>query len=237
MSIRHFRIFIAVAEEENITKAAKKLGYSQSTVSFQIRQLEEEIGVPLFHKGEAGRKREAVMTYMGEKIYQHALVILNEQQRIAEFIQNSGALPEIKKILSKVYDLERICGKIAFGSVSPKDMLSLGQSIEALGQLGECFATMDAPQWKELFTQGDLLEDIHTLIDAAINPDAPLVIKDGNVIKTGYHPEIDSYREAGDKGKDWIRDLEIKEREATGIKSLKVKYNRIFGYKIQVICV
>ncbi|MEA5074332.1 MAG: DNA mismatch repair protein MutS [Eubacterium aggregans] len=160
--------------------------------------------------------------------------IQDRQQRIAEFIQNPGALPEIKKILSKVYDLERICGKIAFGSVSPKDMLSLGQSIEALGQLGECFATMDAPQWKELFTQGDLLEDIHTLIDAAINPDAPLVIKDGNVIKTGYHPEIDSYREAGDKGKDWIRDLEIKEREATGIKSLKVKYNRIFGYFIEV---
>jgi DNA mismatch repair protein MutS len=160
--------------------------------------------------------------------------ILHRQARIGEFLDNPGALPEIKGVLNRVYDLERICGKVAFGSCNPRDLLSLKQSISALEALQKLFMTLDAPLWQAVFAEGDSLSDIYALIDAGIDDDAPMVLKDGHVIKKGYDAQIDEYREAGTQGKNWIRDLEAQEREKTGIKSLKVKYNRVFGYFIEV---
>ncbi len=158
-----------------------------------------------------------------------AEAISHRLDRIEEFTKNPGAMPELKAILGRVYDLERICGKIAFGNCNPKDLLALKQSIEALKALNDFFQTVDAPAWQSVFGGGDDLLDVYTRIQDGIDDDAPMAIKDGRVIKAGYNAEIDTYREAGDKGKDWIRDLETRERERTGIRSLKVKYNRVFG--------
>lgn len=163
-----------------------------------------------------------------------AEAISHRLDRIEEFTKNPGAMPELKAILGRVYDLERICGKIAFGNCNPKDLLALKQSIEALKALNDFFQTVDAPAWQSVFGGGDDLLDVYTRIQDGIDDDAPMAIKDGRVIKAGYNAEIDTYREAGDKGKDWIRDLETRERERTGIRSLKVKYNRVFGYFIEV---
>lgn len=160
--------------------------------------------------------------------------IETRQQYVAELVDNPGALQDFKTILGKIYDLERICGKISFGTVNPKDMLSLKQSVGMLPALKDCINSIDAPKLQAAFGQADDLEDIYQLIASAISDDAPFVLKDGGVIKTGFNQEIDDYREAQSKGKDWLKDLESEEREKTGIKSLKVKYNRVFGYFIEV---
>ena len=149
------------------------------------------------------------------------------QNLVAELAANPGALPELKTLLTKIYDLERICGKISFGTVNPKDMLSLKQSLAMLPKLKAWISSVAAPDLQSRYSEADDLQDIFKLIDAGIADDAPFVLRDGGVIKTGYNAEIDRYREAHTKGKDWIRDLESAEREKTGIKSLKVKYNKV----------
>ena len=156
------------------------------------------------------------------------------QDMVEELYRHPGALKDLKGVLGKVYDLERICGKISFGTCNPKDMLSLKQSVSALPLLQAFFAGIDAPVFRKRYGEADLLTDIYELIEKSIDDNAPFALKDGKVIKRGYNEEIDGYREASEKGKDWIRDLELKERQRTGIKSLKVKYNRVFGYFIEI---
>lgn len=160
--------------------------------------------------------------------------IEERQSEVEELVNHPGALPDLKAVLGKIYDLERICSKVSFGSCTPKDLLSLKQSIAALPLLKAFIESIDAPRLMAHYGNADLLTDLYDLIDAAIDDDAPFVLKDGHVIKTGYNEEIDAYREASEKGKDWVCELEAKERERTGIKSLKVKYNRVFGYFIEV---
>jgi DNA mismatch repair protein MutS len=160
--------------------------------------------------------------------------IQKRQDFVEELVANPGALQDFKSVLSKIYDLERICGKIAFGTVNPKDMLSLKQSLRMLPAVKQCIYSIDAPKLQAAFGEADDLDDIYQLIQASIADDAPFVLKDGGVIKDGFNSEIDQYREAQRKGKDWLRYIESREKEATGIKSLKVKYNRVFGYFIEV---
>lgn len=160
--------------------------------------------------------------------------IKDRQNMVEELFENPGALKELKTILGKVYDLERICGKMSFGTCTPKDMLALKQSLSSLPLLKTFFESIEAPVLHKRYGENDLLKDVYTLIEESIDDEAPFVIKEGRVIKPGFHLTIDSYREAGENGKDWIRDLELKERERTGIKSLKIKYNRVFGYYIEV---
>ncbi|MBC3889426.1 DNA mismatch repair protein MutS [Acetobacterium paludosum] len=160
--------------------------------------------------------------------------IFERQGCVDAFYNNAPRLPEFKTILTKVYDLERLCGKLSFGSINPKDLLALKQSLGALPLIKDFIDTIDSEKLQQLFDNDDILEDIWDYIEKAIDDDAPMVLKDGHVIKTGFHQEIDEFREATDKGQDWIRDLECRERENTGIKNLKVKYNRIFGYFIEI---
>lgn len=160
--------------------------------------------------------------------------IEERQTLVSELVQNPGGLADLKALLSKVYDLERICGKLSFGTISPKDMLSLKQSVAMLPKIAECISTFDAPKLKEIYEDADLLTDIYDLIDAGIADDAPFVLRDGGVIKAGYSAEIDETRQASTNGKEWIKNLEAAERKRTGIKSLKVKYNKVFGYFIEV---
>lgn len=160
--------------------------------------------------------------------------ILDRQSSVEEFYNHPRSLSQLKTVLTKVYDLERLCGKIAFGSANPRDLLSLKQSLEALPKINEVLEEMGAEKLWRLYKKEETLEDIFTLINESIDEEAPLVLKDGNIIKKGYNHEVDMFREASEKGQDWIRDLEAKEKERSGIKSLKIKYNRVFGYFIEV---
>ncbi len=160
--------------------------------------------------------------------------IKKRQNTVSAFYDHPEKLKTFKKILSKVYDFERLCGKIAFGSATPKDLLALKQSLGALPNIDALLKTFENADFSGIFTSTDLLDDLWSFIDSAIDDNAPLVIKDGYVIKSGFNEKIDRYRQASEKGHDWLRDLEIQEKEKTGIKNLKVKYNRIFGYFIEV---
>ncbi len=160
--------------------------------------------------------------------------ILERQGCVEAFFTNAAHLPNFKNIMTRVYDLERLCGKLSFGTINPKDLLALKQSLSTLPLIKDFVELLDSDKLYHLFDTDDLLTDIWEYIEKSIDDEAPMVIKDGHVIKSGFHHEIDAFREAAEKGQDWIRELECRERERTGIKNLKVKYNRIFGYFIEV---
>ncbi len=160
--------------------------------------------------------------------------IKKRQKTVRAFYDHPEKLNAFKKILSKVYDFERLCGKIAFGSATPRDLLALKQSIGALPEIDALLKSFEDADFSGIFTSEDLLNDLWSLIDSSIDDNAPLVIKDGHVIKSGFNEKIDHFREASEKGQDWLRNLEIEEKEKTGIKNLKVRYNRVFGYFIEV---
>ncbi len=141
---------------------------------------------------------------------------------------------ELREYLDTVYDLERLMGKIAYKSATPKDFLALKSSLEILPAIRLLLSDFSSTLWKEIFNEIDLLEDITTLIEDAIDEDAPLTITEGNIIKNGYNEEVDHLRLAKTEGKHWLTDLETKERERTGIKNLKIKFNRVFGYYLEV---
>ena len=136
--------------------------------------------------------------------------------------------------LKKVYDIERLAGKMAYGNANARDMITLKNSLQKLPSLKEILSTCKSEMLKNIYENMDELKDIYDLIDRAIVEDPPMTVKDGGIIKLGYDPEIDTLKTATTEGKNWIIKLEAEEREKTGIKNLKVGFNKVFGYFIEV---
>ena len=136
--------------------------------------------------------------------------------------------------LKRVYDIERLIGKISYGNANARDMISLKNSIGKLPNIKEILSQTNSKMLKNLYEELDELKDIFELIDKAIIEEPPITIKEGGIIKLGYNSEIDEYKEATINGKKWIVELEAKEKEKTGIKNLKVGYNKVFGYFLEV---
>lgn len=153
---------------------------------------------------------------------------------VGEFKDNLILKGEIIQILNKVYDIERLAGKISYGNANARDMISLKNSLQKLPELKKLLKDTKSEVLKECYEKLDELQDIAKLIDDAIVEEPPISIKEGGIIKRGYNPEIDEYKSASTDGKSWIVELEAKEREATGIKNLKVGYTKVFGYYIEV---
>ncbi len=141
---------------------------------------------------------------------------------------------ELREYLGTVYDLERIVGKIAMQTVNPRDMLALKSSLSMLPAIKLITSELDSVLLKKISEDIDGLEDIFTLIDDAITEEPPLTIREGGIIKNGYNKDIDELRKAGTEGKQWLSDFEAEEQERLGIKSLHVKYNKVFGYCIEI---
>lgn len=141
---------------------------------------------------------------------------------------------ELRELLAGVYDMERIAGKITLGTCNARDLVSLRQSAGKMPYIRETLASCKAPLLQQIYSETDGLEDVWALLDRAIEDDPPLVLKEGGIIKKGYHPEVDACRSASVNGKTWLAELEAKEREATGIKNLKIGYNKVFGYYLEV---
>ena len=141
---------------------------------------------------------------------------------------------DITENLKKVYDIERLAGKMAYGNANARDMITLKNSLQKLPDLKQVLSNCKATMLKELYNNIDELKDIYELIDKAIVDDPPMTIKDGGIIKLGYDEEIDKLKTATTQGKNWIIELEAEEREKTGIKNLKVGFNKVFGYYIEV---
>ncbi|MGY3748647.1 DNA mismatch repair protein MutS [Vagococcus acidifermentans] len=158
-----------------------------------------------------------------------------ERQNMVESLLNAYfERMDLKDSLAKVYDLERLAGRVAFGNVNGRDLLQLKVSLQQVPTIRSIIEGINQGEWQTLLLDLDPAEDVVTLIEQAIDEDAPLTITEGNIIKNGYHPQLDAYRDAMSNGKQWLAELEAKEREATGIKTLKVKFNRVFGYFIEI---
>ena len=136
--------------------------------------------------------------------------------------------------LKKVYDIERLAGKMAYGNANARDMITLKNSVSKLPEIKKVLKSVNSDLLKELYQELDELQDIYELIDQAIVEDPPMTIKDGGIIKLGYDEEITKLKTATTEGKNWIVKLEAEEKEKTGIKNLKVGFNKVFGYYLEV---
>lgn len=141
---------------------------------------------------------------------------------------------EIRELLSPVYDMERLMTKMSLATANPRDLLAFRQSIEVIPQLKHTLSITKSKLLKELSQSTDDLQDLYDLIDSSICEEPPIGIKEGRIFKDGYNADIDLLRSASTDGKQWLAALETREKEETGIKNLKVRYNKVFGYYIEV---
>lgn len=160
--------------------------------------------------------------------------IIRRLDAVQELKEQAISREEIREYLSPVYDLERLITKIAYGSANPRDLTAFRSSLEMLPALLYILQEMKAELLKDLAVDLDPLEDLCILVKKAIREDPPIAMKEGNIINDGYNEEVDKLRRAKSDGKDWLAKLENDEREKSGIKNLKIKYNKVFGYYLEV---
>ena len=160
--------------------------------------------------------------------------IIKRQKAIEELNKSLITRDELREYLSPIYDLERLISKVAYKSANPRDLIALLNSLKMLPHIKTVIQDFKSPLFKEITEELDALDDITSLIDNSINEDPPINIKEGGIIKEGYNEEVDRLRKAKTEGKTWLAELETKEKEKTGIKGLKIKYNKVFGYYLDV---
>ncbi|SDL97516.1 DNA mismatch repair protein MutS [Bacillus sp. OK048] len=160
---------------------------------------------------------------------------IEQRQTIVEVLKNNYfERQELREKLTEVYDLERLAGRVAFGNVNARDLVQLKRSLMQIPFLKQILQGMENEEVNKIAESLDPCEEVTDLLEQAIIDNPPLSIKEGNIIRDGYNAQLDQYRDASRNGKTWIAQLEREEREKTGIKSLKVGYNRVFGYFIEV---
>ncbi|MED9882430.1 MAG: DNA mismatch repair protein MutS [Blautia sp.] len=160
---------------------------------------------------------------------------INERLEALEELNQSPMLrDEIREYLNPVYDLERLISRISYQSANPRDLIAFSSSLEMLPYIRQIIKDFKSPLLAKIYEDMDPLEDITELIRSAIVEEPPLAQKDGGIIREGYHPDVDKFRRSRTDGKKWLTELEAREKERTGIKNLKIKYNRVFGYSLEV---
>ncbi len=160
--------------------------------------------------------------------------INNRLEAVKEFKDDIILRGELSSSLKGVYDIERLAGKISYGSANARDLNSLKSSASKLPEIKNMLANANSGMLRKIYDDLDTLDDIFQLIDKAIVDEPPILITEGGIIKMGYSPEIDELKTAMIDGKTWLVQLEAREREKTGIKGLKVGYNKVFGYYLEV---
>ncbi len=153
---------------------------------------------------------------------------------VEEFCNNAIVRDEIREYLNPVYDLERLLGKVSYGTVNPRDLLALHASLLMLPHIRTVLQETGTEALREIYGQIDALQDICELIGRSIIEEPPVSIREGGIIKEGFDTDIDKLRHAKTEGKTWLAQLEETDRERTGIKNLRIKYNKIFGYYFEV---
>ncbi len=153
---------------------------------------------------------------------------------VEQLCKNSVSRDEIREYLNPIYDLERLLGKVSYKSANPRDLIAFANSMEMLPHIKTVLKEFDAKLLVEIEQQIDGLEDLCHLIKSAICEEPPIMIREGGIIRSGFDADIDMLRKAKTDGKTWLAQLEEEDRERTGIKNLKVKYNKVFGYYFEV---
>ena len=162
------------------------------------------------------------------------LEINRRLEAVKELKENVMLRGDVVDNLKKVYDIERLAGKMAYGNANARDMITLKNSLARLPEVKSVLQTTESPMLKDIYENLDELQDIYELIEKSIIDDPPMTVKDGGIIKMGYNEEVDKLKTATTEGKNWIIQLEADEKEKTGIKNLKVGFNKVFGYFIEV---
>lgn len=176
------------------------------------RRLRQDIDKPLRKKDQIEKRLDAV----------------------SEFVSNPSDREELREYLSPVYDLERLLTRITYKTANPRDLISFKSSIRLLPALKQTLSCMKSELILELNQVLDPLTDLYSLIDSAIDDDPPVSVHDGGIFKSGYNREVDELRDLKTHGKEWLANLEEEEKEKTGIKNLRIRYNKVFGYFIEV---
>ena len=160
--------------------------------------------------------------------------IEKRQDAICELNQHVITREELREYLNPIYDLERLITRVTYLTANPRDLIAFRSSIAMLPPIKSLLGDFQCELLGEIREDMDTLEELCALIDRAIMEEPPISVRDGGLIKDGYNEDVDKYRKAKTEGKTWLAELEAKEREKTGIKNLKIKYNKVFGYYLEV---
>lgn len=160
--------------------------------------------------------------------------IESRQIKVGELLDHYFERSNLQEELVKVYDLERLAGRVAFGNVNGRDLIQLKTSLRQIPKIQHVLSELDSKVFGTMLAKLDPVEDIADLIDRSIVDEPPISVTEGNVIKDGYNEQLDKYRDAMTNGKKWMAQLEASERQVTGIRNLKVGYNKVFGYYIEI---
>lgn len=186
------------------------LDYTETSMGGRL--LRKWIEEPLVNKNEINKRLDAV----------------------DELLNNLYISSDLREFLKGVYDIERIISKISYGAANARDLISLKESLKHLPDIKTSLSKCNSKLLRDIYEDFDVLNDIYELIDKSIKEDPSMQLKEGEIIKQGYNSEVDKLRDAMHNGKQWIAELEQKERDTTGIKSLKIGYNKVFGYYIDI---
>ena len=234
-------------QKNALTHLSKLIPYSSST--FMILDSSTRRNLELCETLREKKKRGTLLwvldktkTAMGARTLRNYIEqplikkdeIINRQLAIEELNNSIITRDELREYLGPIYDLERLLSKISYKSANPRDLLAFKQSTSMLPHIKSIISDFKSPLFKEINEKLDVLDDITELISTAINDEAPIGIREGNVINEGYNEEVDKLRRAKLDGKTWLANLEAKEKEETGIQKLKIKYNKVFGYYLEV---
>ncbi|KRM59218.1 hypothetical protein C5L31_000913 [Secundilactobacillus malefermentans] len=160
--------------------------------------------------------------------------IEDRQNKVKVLLEYYFERSNLQDELVSVYDLERLAGRVAFGNVNGRDLIQLKTSLQQVPKIKHVLDTLETPEFDEILKSLDPVEDVAVAIESAIVDEPPMSVTDGNLIKDNYNDQLDQYRDAMQNGKQWIAELQASERKITGINNLKVAYNRVFGYYIEV---
>ncbi len=181
-------------------------------------------------------------TAMGSRFLKRSIIypltdinkISKRHKIVSDFVNNSIYVPDLSKLLGNIYDLERIVGRISYGNLSPVDLLQLKKSLGSLPNIKNLLKEINTINLLQLENDIETFDELYQLLNQAIREDASYLLRDGNIIKEGYNAELDKIKEVSQTNKVFLTNLEKREKERTGIKSLKVGYNKVFGYYIEV---
>jgi DNA mismatch repair protein MutS len=185
---------------------------------------------------------DKTVTAMGGRLLKHWIErpLLNREtiskrlSIVETLMQQFFERADLREKLQGVYDLERLAGRVAYGNANARDLIQLKQSLQQIPEITAVVKNLNNRYSDELVADIDLCQEVVSLLEKGIQEDPPFSVKEGNLIKDSYNETLDQYREASRNGKDWIASLQQRERQETGIKSLKIGYNKVFGYYIEV---
>ena len=160
--------------------------------------------------------------------------ILKRQEFIVSLNKHEITREELREYLSPIYDLERLITRITYQTANPRDLIAFRNSLNMIPPIKMLLKELNGELAEEIFDELDELRDIYHLLESAIEEEPPISVREGDIIKTGYHEEVDHLRSAKTEGKSWLADLEASEREKTGIRNLRIRFNKVFGYYLEV---